>query len=103
MVSNNEPYGSLSGTSQATSFVTLAAGLLLAKNNLLPAQAVKNRILDTLEMDPDTLKLTSKNAQRTYNHASDRLAELVVWNSPFVVTSARPGRIRRTSSGDHCC
>jgi subtilisin family serine protease len=40
-------YGRMSGTSQATPFVTLAAAILMAKNNLLTAQAVKQRILDS--------------------------------------------------------
>lgn len=48
-------FGTLSGTSQAAPFVTLAAAILKAENpEMLPA-GVKNRILNTCDMD-DALK-----------------------------------------------
>jgi len=42
-------YGFLSGTSQATPFVSLTASIILAKCGRLPAALVRRRILDTAE------------------------------------------------------
>jgi subtilisin family serine protease len=54
-----DAYENLSGTSQATPFVTLAAALLLAKRSLMSVQAVKRRILDTGELDTQMVKVAS--------------------------------------------
>jgi subtilisin family serine protease len=50
---DDDPWGTLSGTSQATPFVSLAAALLFAKKPDLNPLAVKQRILDTVEISPD--------------------------------------------------
>jgi subtilisin family serine protease len=49
VASGDNPWGPLSGTSQATPFVSLAAALLFAKKPDLVPLAVKRRILDTAE------------------------------------------------------
>jgi subtilisin family serine protease len=50
------PYDTESGTSQATPFVALAAGLIWAKDGTLATETVRKRILDTADPDLKLLK-----------------------------------------------
>jgi subtilisin family serine protease len=96
------PYGIESGTSQATPFVALAAGLIWAKDGTLTAEAVRKRIVDTADPDPKLLKESQYGRLNLLKAISTDTDLLQLSNGDIVRGTVLSNTIRIATDGSSC-
>ena len=94
----NGKYGYLSGTSQATAFVTGLAALLLSQNRTLSPVQIKKLIMNNVDKE-DHLKGKIRSAGRVNSYKS-MLASLQIGNSNGIFYAKASLRIKKESEKD---
>jgi len=96
------PYDTESGTSQATPFVALAAGLIWAKDGTLATETVRKRILDTADPDLKLLKQSQYGKLNLLKAISIDTDLLQLTNGDIVRGTVVSNTIRIAADGRSC-
>jgi hypothetical protein len=96
------PYDTESGTSQATPFVALAAGLIWAKDGTLATETVRKRILDTADPDLKLLKGSQYGKLNLLKAISIDTDLLQLTNGDIVRGTVESSTIRLAADGRSC-
>lgn len=95
-------YGVESGTSQATPFVALAAGLIWAKDGTLSAETVRKRILDTADPDRKLLEQSQYGKLNLLKAISIDKDLMQLSDGRFVRGTVLSNTIRVATDGTSC-